>query len=304
MNEYSYKTLNSTDDCKALVDEFLMIYSSVLQGANKFVFATDIEEKSVVVLRMIYAKTLAIRKLLDGIAYNYIDEKSTKTIVEPTTLFVIVRNILELVYVYEYVFLMPDSPEKKEFAYYLYMHTGLKERLAFCEDPDKTENEQIIKTVLKMNEAAQKLTESEYYRGLTSQSQKLLRKNMNSRHPSYRFVFKENEIEAVNYEEACAGIGMVGTFFKNVYAYLSTHAHPTYLSLVQFKEAYIGEKPLHDGFAELATTLLSSILSVLLDDARREMQYVESVYEGLGPDLKGKVRYYVQLTRVAEENHS
>ena len=51
---------------KELVDEYLKIYSSILQSASKFIFDSDIEEKSVIVLRLIYAKTLAFRKLLTG----------------------------------------------------------------------------------------------------------------------------------------------------------------------------------------------------------------------------------------------
>lgn len=287
---------------KELVDEYLKIYSSILQSARKFIFDSDIEEKSVIVLRLIYAKTLAFRKLLDGISYNYIDEKTCKVVVEPTTLFVIIRNILELVYVYVYVFVKPNTKEKKEFAYYLYMYTGLKERLAFCEDRDKIENEQIVKTIIKMNEAAERVTESPYFKALSPESQSAIQNVMKKAHPSYRYELGEHEVKQVNYEEACEGIGMTGRFYNRLYAYLSTHAHPTYLSLVQFKEAYVGEKPLHDGFAGLATTLLVSCLSVLFENARKQSPYMEALYQNLNAKEKEMVSYYIQLTHVENNN--
>ena len=183
---------------KELVDEYLKIYSSILQSASKFIFDSDIEEKSVIVLRLIYAKTLAFRKLLDGISYNYIDEKTCKAVVEPTTLFVIIRNILELVYVYVYVFVKPNTKEKKEFAYYLYMYTGLKERLAFCEERDKIENEQIVKTIIKMNEAAERVTESPYFKALSPESQSAIQNVMKKAHPSYRYELGEHEVKQVS----------------------------------------------------------------------------------------------------------
>ena len=209
----------------------------------------------------------------------------------------IVRNILELTYVYEYVFLKPDTDEKREFAYYLYMYTGLKERLSL-ELGDEKKDEQIRKTVIKANEAKDKLLASSYYHGLSNQSQAIIQNRLNSPHPSYRLMFGDHEVAPVDYDKACVEIGMTGDFFKHMYGFLSTHAHPTYLSLVQFKEAYIGEKPLHDGFAGLAVTCLACILSILLEDARQQKPYIEAIYQGLSDEMKARIAYYIKLTRV------
>lgn len=289
--------MENQDETKALVEEYSRIFASILKEANKFIFDSDLDEKSLVAVRMIYAKILEIRKLLDGINYNYIEEETEKAVVEPTTLFVIVRNILELTYVYEYVFLMPDTDEKREFAYYLYMYTGLKERLSL-ELGDEKKDEQIRKTVIKANEAKDKLLASPYYHGLSNQSQAIIQNRLNSPHPSYRLMFGDHEVAPVDYDKACVEIGMTGDFFKHMYGFLSTHAHPTYLSLVQFKEAYIGEKPLHDGFAGLAVTCLACILSILLEDARQQKPYIEAIYQGLSDEMKARIAYYIKLTRV------
>ena len=289
--------MDNIDETKARVEEYSRIFASILKEANKFIFDSDLDEKSLVAVRMIYAKILEIRKLLDGINYNYIEEETEHAVVEPTTLFVIVRNILELTYVYEYVFLMPDTDEKREFAYYLYMYTGLKERLSL-ELGDEKKDEQIRKTVIKANEAKDKLLASPYYHGLSNQSQAIIQNRLNSPHPSYRLMFGDHEVAPVDYDKACVEIGMTGDFFKHIYGFLSTHAHPTYLSLVQFKEAYIGEKPLHDGFAGLAVTCLACILSILLEDARQQKPYIEAIYQGLSDEMKARIAYYIKLTRV------
>lgn len=292
--------MENLEETKARVEEFSQIFASILKEANKFIFDSDLDEKSLVAVRMIYAKILEIRKLLDGINYNYIEVEADEAVVEPTTLFVIVRNILELTYVYEYVFLMPDTGEKKEFAYYLYMYTGLKERLSL-ELGDEKKDEQIRNTVIKANEAKDKLLSSPYYHRLSSQGQAIIQNRLNSPHPSYRLVYGDHDVAPVDYEKACVGIGMVGDFFKHMYGFLSTHAHPTYLSLVQFKEAYIGEKPLHDGFAGLAVTCLACILSILIEDARLQKPYIEAVYQGLNDDIKSKITYNIQFTRVLKK---
>lgn len=289
--------MENLDETKARVEEYSRIFASILKEANKFIFDSDLDEKSLVAVRMIYAKILEIGKLLDGINYNYIEEETEHAVVEPTTLFVIVRNILELTYVYEYVFLMPDTDEKREFAYYLYMYTGLKERLSL-ELGDEKKDEQIRKTVIKANEAKDKLLASPYYHGLSNQSQAIIQNRLNSPHPSYRLMFGDHEVAPVDYDKACVEIGMTGDFFKHMYGFLSTHAHPTYLSLVQFKEAYIGEKPLHDGFAGLAVTCLACILSILLEDARQQKPYIEAIYQGLSDEMKARIAYYIKLTRV------
>ena len=289
--------MENLDETKARVEEYSRIFASILKEANKFIFDSDLDEKSLVAVRMIYAKILEIRKLLDGINYNYIEEETEHAVVEPTTLFVIVRNILELTYVYEYVFLMPDTDEKREFAYYLYMYTGLKERLSL-ELGDEKKDEQIRKTVIKANEAKDKLLASPYYHGLSNQSQAIIQNRLNSPHPSYRLMFGDHEVAPVDYDKACVEIGMTGDFFKHMYGFLSTHAHPTYLSLVQFKEAYIGEKPLHDGFAGLAVTCLACILSILLEDARLQKPYIEAIYLELSDEMKARIAYYIKLTRV------
>lgn len=289
--------MENLDETKAWVEEYSRIFASILKEANKFIFDSDLDEKSLVAVRMIYAKILEIGKLLDGINYNYIEEETEHAVVEPTTLFVIVRNILELTYVYEYVFLKPDTDEKREFAYYLYMYTGLKERLSL-ELGDEKKDEQIRKTVIKANEAKDKLLASSYYHGLSNQSQAIIQNRLNSPHPSYRLMFGDHEVAPVDYDKACVEIGMTGDFFKHMYGFLSTHAHPTYLSLVQFKEAYIGEKPLHDGFAGLAVTCLACILSILLEDARQQKPYIEAIYQGLSDEMKARIAYYIKLTRV------
>lgn len=289
--------MENLDETKARVEEYSRIFASILKEENKFIFDSDLDEKSLVAVRMIYAKILEIRKLLDGINYNYIEEETEHAVVEPTTLFVIVRNILELTYVYEYVFLMPDTDEKREFAYYLYMYTGLKERLSL-ELGDEKKDEQIRKTVIKANEAKDKLLASPYYHGLSNQSQAIIQNRLNSPHPSYRLMFGDHEVAPVDYDKACVEIGMTGDFFKHMYGFLSTHAHPTYLSLVQFKEAYIGEKPLHDGFAGLAVTCLACILSILLEDARLQKPYIEAIYQELSDEMKARIAYYIKLTRV------
>lgn len=289
--------MKTIEDNKALVEEYLAVFSTILQSANKFLFDTEIEEKSLVVVRMIYARMLAVQKLLDGIKFNYVEEKAEEAIVEPTSLFVLVRNILELFYVYEYVFLLPDSQEKKEFAYWLYMYVGLKERLSF-KGNTKIVDEKIRNTTIKANEARQKIEESAYYRGLDIVSKKIIQNRLTKRHAEYRLKFNDNSVEEVGNERACIEVGMSENFFQNTYAYLSTHAHPTYLSLVQFKEAYIGEKPLHDGFAGLAVTCLACILSILLEDARQQKPYIEAIYQGLSDEMKARIAYYIKLTRV------
>lgn len=284
------------EDNKALVEEYLVVFSTILRSANKFLFDSEIEEKSIVVLRMIYARMLAVQKLLDGVKFNYVEEKAEEAIVEPTSLFVLVRNILELFYVYEYVFLLPDSQEKKEFAYWLYMYVGLKERLSF-KGNTKIVDEKIRNTTIKANEARQKIEESAYYRGLDIVSKKIIQNRLTKRHAEYRLKFNDNSVEEVGNERACIEVGMSENFFQNTYAYLSTHAHPTYLSLVQFKEAYIGEKPLHDGFAGLAVTFMVTILSLLIDNARKQTLLIKMAYQQLPLETKQKISYYVQMSK-------
>ena len=103
--------------------------------------------------------------------------------------------------------------------------------------------------------------------------------------------------EEIGNERACVEVGLCENFFQDAYAYLSTHAHPTYLSLVQFKEAYIGEKPLHEGFAGLAVTIMASILSLLIDNARKQIPYIETVYQNLPLETKQKIMYYIEMSK-------
>ena len=74
--------MENQDETKALVEEYSRIFASILKEANKFIFDSDLDEKSLVAVRMIYAKILEIRKLLDGINYNYIEEETEKAAAE------------------------------------------------------------------------------------------------------------------------------------------------------------------------------------------------------------------------------
>lgn len=280
------------------LDAYLQIYASIIKAAEQNQAISDAEEKSIIILRLLYAKTKAIRKLLDGINFNYVSVESEETIVEPTSLFDLVRNVLELIYVYEYVYIKPDTPEKKEIAYLVYMCAGLKERLSMGLGSPSVD-EQIRKTEEKANAAKEQIFNSSYFQGLTERSQNAIRNKLNSKHPNYRFIYEDNDVIEVKQEEACEGIGMTGDFFKKTYAYLSTHTHPTYLSLVQFRDAYIGQEmgPLHEGFAETATLFLLSMLSILIDDARNQVPYIETIYDGLDDDMKNQMNVLVRLTK-------
>lgn len=274
--------MKTIDDCKQYMKVMLDFYFDVIMSPSGCKASSCIEKDRNLWLQTMFSKGCQFVSLLDGVGYSK-GITHLNPIIDFSILFTIARSVYESLIVFELLFVLPKTEEQQIILYNLFMAHGLSERLKDLDENVKRKNQaRVQEEQSDINNCWKAIEETNLYVILNSQTKANL-KNAFGR--KYRYTFNnENTLEFVQFERAHTLLKVKENLFDSIYSFFSLHGHPSYLSLIQFRDAFKNDYRADMDMAKHATQCILSFMSIFIVDYMKLNPEVKTVYDKLeGP---------------------
>ncbi len=225
--------------------------------------------------QMIFAKTLHIRKMFEGIDYDGGKLGKLNTIIDPTNIGILIRNVYETISTFHLIYVKPNSDEERELLYNLWVIAGLKYRQRFSytteeNEAKKREEGQEIET------KKQWILNSSIFKNLDEQNQKKILNVI--RQKDYKIIFEDAEVKVYNWSNIHEVLQLNQVLYENMYTYFSLFSHPSNVSVFQFNALFSPKSEDYKIVALTGMEYLFSFLSIFLADFIRVFPDIGELY--------------------------
>ena len=276
---------NTIENSKVCISSILKLYFRLISTSHNYACKNQAEADCIMSMQMMFTRGCSFVQLLEG--FNYQDgEVVLNRIIDPSVLFSLVRDVYESLCSFELVYILPDTDEKKELAYNIYLISGLRERQNY---DIRTQDASELKAdeLKEINEANDKIKQLGYYQHLSKEDQDHIQAKIDSQHPRYRMLYGDDALtRKVDWEDAYKLIGIKEEVLKDMYNFLSAHAHPTAISLRQFRDSFLLNDPHFIEAACMASKTMAMLLSIYMVDFCKKFAFAKEEFE--------KIEEYVQ----------
>jgi len=288
--------METIDDCKQYMKVILDFYFDVIMSPSGRKASSYIEDDRNLWLQTMFSKGCQFVSLLDGVGYSK-GISHLNPIIDFSILFTIARSAYESLIVFELLFVLPKTEEQQTIVYNLFMAHGLSERLKDLDEDVKRNNQARVQSEQNDIEECQKTIEGTVlFKKLDKQTKATIDNAL--RNGRYRYLFQEdNTMVFVDYKEAYKLLRVKENLFDSIYSFFSLHGHPSYLSLIQFRDAFKDDYRADMDMAKHATQCVLSFMSIFIVDYMKLNSEVKAMYERLEEPKRFAIGMYEDVMR-------
>ena len=253
----------SLEEIRLHVKLILNFYSELILKFHKSKVNTELEAHNQMILQMFFSKGLYIHNILEGVSFENGAIRMNK-IIDHSILFTLVRNLYEALCSFELVSVIPMDDEQKNIMYNLYCISGLKYRQQFYDESTNLEYKEIyINEKNELEVRIDNIEKSSFFKGLDEANQKQIHNAIKCK--SYKIVLGKT-IKRVLWKDIVSLMGIKKGVLDNMYSYYCLHAHPSYISRLQFEEAFKLNNPQFVQLSMFAAKNAIMFLSIFISD--------------------------------------
>lgn len=281
---------NTLEDRIDYLDWLIDFYFKVMVALRYVGFKNEFRAEMSLGVQMMFTKAKSFRNLLGG--FNHTDGINTLSrLTDHTVLFTLVRTAYEQLCAFEIVNIIPKTQDEQIVMENAYVASGLVNRQKlFTEDALKRNIEVLNEEQCIIEECKNRVHNTELYKSLTEKEQKELDKTIFTK-GEYQIVFSQDKYNPhVGWDHVRDYIGLDTDILHGLYKYACNMAHPSYLSVIQFKEAYKGNAM--NNLKETAIMQFTAIMSVYIGDFLSAFSEIKHVYDELDEESKFMVDMY------------
>lgn len=251
------------------LDYFIQCFYDLVAKHHEDVLYTQAEADAKIVLQMMFSKLIHLRKLFEGV--TFINKEGTQLInpiIDPTIISSLVRNVYETVCMFNIVYDVPDTKDKKKILYNLWVIAGLNYRQRFSKIIKNPEN------TLKAEEEKEKIEiltreikETQLYKDLDAVNKSKIDTKIKKK--DYKIKIKDNKVNYLDWQKISDNFISKSDMFGNMYTYFSLYSHPSNVSVFQFADMF---SPKDEAFKRIAIfnlRLCLALSSIFLSDFLR-----------------------------------
>ena len=289
--------LDTIDDCKKYLCVMLDFYFDVIKSPEGHKATSSFEDERNIWLQTMFSKGCQFTSLLDGVGYS----KGTirlKPIIDFSILFTIARSVYESLIAFELLFVLPKTDDQQTIVYNLFMAQGLSERLKDLDEEMRSHNPTRVQEEQNdINDCRKAIEDTELYKTLDKQTKATIDYALGNG-KKFRYIFKEdNTMEFIQYEKAYTLLNVKENLFNNLYSFFSLHGHPSYLSLIQFRDAFKDEYRADKEMAKHATQCILSFMSIFIIDYMKLVPEIKAMYDKLEEPRRFAIGMYEDAMR-------
>ena len=287
--------METIDDCKQYMKVMLDFYFDVIMSPSGRKASSYIENDRNLWLQTMFSKGCQFVSLLDGVGYSK-GISHLNPIIDFSILFTIARSVYESLIVFELLFVLPKTEEQQIILYNLFMAHGLSERLKDLDDEVKRNNPSRVQEEQDdINNCRKTIEETSLYAVLDTQTKAKL---TNAFGQKFRYIFNDdNTLDFIQFEHAHPLLKIKENLFDSIYSFFSLHGHPSYLSLIQFRDAFKDEYRADMDMAKHATRCILSFMSIFIVDYMKLNSEVKAMYDRLEEPRQFAIGMYEDAMR-------
>lgn len=277
-------------------------YFKIMIALKKVGFKSPFRAQMTSSLQMMFTKGKSLCKLVDGYEQKF-GGLSLSCQADHTVLFTIVRAAYEQLCAFELVYMIPDTDDKRVILENAYVAAGQVNRLkAFTEEALTRYPEETAETKQDIEACRVDIHKTDLYQSLSEKEKANLEETVFKK-GKYQIVFTQDGklISHVGWDKVRDYCRLNTDALYGVYRYACNMAHPSYLGLIQFHEAY-KEDAIGD-LNDTAVMQMIAIMSVYILDFIEAYPEVKYVYDELDKESKFMVRLYSEAFRDSSTKH-
>jgi hypothetical protein len=292
---YSFIRLNSLEECIQYMKVMLDFYYIGININSTNKDPSEIDSDRDLWLQTMASKGCHFLALLHGVDYST-NTGRLKPIIDFSILFTIARRMYESLIAFELIFVLPKTKEQQIIIYNLFKAHGLAERLKDLSEEMKRRNpKRILEEQEDIEKCRKEIQETNLYKNMNKDTLNVINNAFGNR---FRYRFKEdNTMELIGFEKAHTLLRVKDDYYNNNYSFFSLHGHPSYLSLIQFRDAYKSESRADIIIAKHATQCVLSFLSIYIIDYMKLNAKVKDAYDSLEMPRRFAIGLYEDAMR-------
>ena len=278
------------------LDFMIDFYFKVMIVLGAVRFKSQFRAQMTSSFQMMFTKGKSMRRLLDGYSHkNGIIKLESHA--DHTILFTIVRAAYEQLCAFELLFLIADTDDKRIILENAYVAAAQVNRLkAFTEEALARYPKEIAEARQDIESCRAEIHNTQLYQSLADKEKKTLDDTVFKK-GEYQIVFTTdgrflNHVGWDNVRDYCR---LSTDALHGVYKYACNMAHPSYLGLIQFNDAY-KEGAISD-LNDTAVMQMIAIMSVYIMDFLSVYPEAQYVYDELDEESQFMVRMYSESFR-------
>lgn len=235
--------LESISDSQDLIDIYLNYLFKVINNHHDDEVSSYADKDAEMVNQMMFTKIAHIKRVIEGINYESDDGNSLKTIIDPTIVASLIRNVYETVCMFNLIYRNTNNEDEKTIIYDLWVHAGLMYRQRFEhvitteENREKYENEKE-----QMSQLEEEIKQTKLFKDLSEKDQEKIEKKLKEK--DYKIRFKNNEVEFLSWQDITEVMGLRTDTLESIYTYFSLYSHPSNVAVFQFADMFSkGDEP-------------------------------------------------------------
>ena len=289
--------LDTIDDCKQYLTVMLDFYFDVIKSPEGRKATSPFEDERNIWLQTMFSKGCQFKSLLDGVGYSK-GASHLKPIIDFSILFTIARCVYESLIAFEILFVLPKTEDKQTIVYNLFMAQGLSERLKDLDEDMRSHNPTRVQEELNdIDECRKAIEGTKLYKTLDQQTKATIDYALGNG-KRFRYIFKDdNTMEFIQYEKAYTLLNVKENLFNSLYSFFSLHGHPSYLSLIQFRDAFKDEYRADKEMAKHATQCILSFMSIFIVDYMKLVPEIKAMYDKLEEPRRFAIGMYEDAMR-------
>ena len=289
--------LDTIDDCKQYLTVMLDFYYDVIKSPEGRKATSPFEDERNIWLQTMFSKGCQFKSLLDGVGYSK-GASHLKPIIDFSILFTIARCVYESLIAFEILFVLPKTEDKQTIIYNLFMAQGLSERLKDLDEDMRSHNPTRVQEELNdIDECRKAIEGTKLYKTLDQQTKATIDYALGNG-KRFRYIFKDdNTMEFIQYEKAYTLLNVKENLFNSLYSFFSLHGHPSYLSLIQFRDAFKDEYRADMDMAKHATQCVLAFMSIYIVDYMKLVPEIKTMYDKLEEPRRFAIGMYEDAMR-------
>ncbi len=286
----------SAMDRIAYLEFMINFYFKVMLALKEVGFKSPFRAQMSTSVQMMFTKGKAMRELVEGFSHKA-GPITLNSQADHTILFTIVRAAYEQLCAFELIYKIPDSEDKRTIMENVYVAAAQVNRLKmFTEEGLARNPENVAIVVQDIEDCRREIQGTVLYQSLSEKEKADLEKIVFKK-GDYQIAFTADGrlIPHIGWDDVRKYCRLQTDALHGVYKFACSMAHPSYLGLIQFHDAY-KEGAIGD-LNDTAVMQMIAIMSVYIMDFMEEFPEAMRVYSEMNEESQFMVRMYSECFR-------
>ncbi len=256
-----FKTIEIAQELIAIHLDFMLDAIQNHHSLN----TTPYEGQGKLIMQMMMTKSLALHTLLKGTSFSNIHNIKVHSLIDPTIIGNVIRNVYETTVLFNTVWRQPQGQDEKIIAFNLWRIAGLTYRQKFSEIARTPENKaKVLNERNFIDSMINEIERTDFFKSLDIKNQKKIHSRIDTK--EYLIQFKNNQIKCFTMSDAVEPLEVKQGVFPTVYNLFSLYTHPSYVSVFQFGDFYDEIEKGYLGFTNFLLQYYFFSISIFIAD--------------------------------------